>query len=63
MLCGHDHDYERIDVAGMPYVVVGTGGAHLVHFGAPIETSEVRLAKSYGALLIEVDAERAHASF
>ena len=63
MLCGHDHDYERIDVGGMPYVVVGTGGAHLVHFGAPIETSEVRLAKSYGALLIEVDAERAHASF
>jgi tartrate-resistant acid phosphatase type 5 len=63
VLCGHDHDYERIDLAGMPYVVVGTGGAHLVHFRAPIDASEIRLAKSFGALLVEADAGGARASY
>ena len=32
VLTGHDHDYERIDRAGMPYVVVGTGGKRLYGF-------------------------------
>ena len=64
VLAGHDHDYERIDRAGMPYVVVGTGGKRLYEFKAAIAGgSQVRLAKQHGALLIEVREERASARF
>ncbi len=63
VLAGHDHDYERIDRAGMPYVVVGVGGKHLYDFKSTVGGSQVRIAQRYGALLIEVVDDRATARF
>jgi len=63
VLCGHDHDYERIDRAGMPYVVVGVGGRRLYGFTATVGGSQIRIAHRHGALLIEVGADRATARF
>jgi hypothetical protein len=63
VLAGHDHDYERIDRAGMPYVVVGTGGRRLYGFTSLAGGSQVRLGKQHGALLIEVCEGRASARF
>lgn len=56
---GHDHDYERLDVGGMPYVVVGTGGMRLYAFRDPVAGSVVRFVR-HGAL--RIDASRAGAS-
>jgi hypothetical protein len=59
---GHDHDYERLDVGGMPYVVVGTGGMHLYPFRDPVAGSAVRIQK-HGALRIDVTRAGAEAEF
>jgi hypothetical protein len=59
---GHDHDYERLDVGGMPYLVVGTGGMHLYPFREPLEGSAVRLER-HGALRIDVTRSGAAAEF
>jgi tartrate-resistant acid phosphatase type 5 len=63
VLAGHDHDYERVDRAGMPYVVVGTGGKRLYDFNSIVGGSQVRVANQHGALLIELRDERASARF
>lgn len=60
---GHDHDYERLEVDGMPYVVVGTGGKHLYAFRDPLPGSQVRIAGRHGALRIEVTRKSADAEF
>jgi tartrate-resistant acid phosphatase type 5 len=60
---GHDHDYERLEVGGMPYVVVGTGGKHLYAFREPVAGSQVRIAGRHGALHIEVTRASVEAEF
>ncbi len=62
LFSGHDHDYERLDVGGMPYVVVGTGGEHLYPFRAPVNGSVVRI-EQHGALRIDVTRAGAGAEF
>ena len=62
VLAGHDHDYERIDRAGMPYVVVGMGGKRLYGFTSAVGGSQIRSAQ-HGALLIEAGEGRATARF
>lgn len=53
VLAGHDHTYERLSVAGFPYMVVGTGGASLYGFSVnPLPESVVRYNADYGAMLI-----------
>jgi hypothetical protein len=50
---GHDHNYERLDVDGIPYFVVGMGGLGLRAFpGAPLPETKFRDDKSHGAVLI-----------
>ena len=63
VLSGHDHSYERLSVGGVPYVVVGTGGAMLYEPGQTVPGSQVRIFKSYGALQIEVDRAGGRAKF
>jgi tartrate-resistant acid phosphatase type 5 len=63
VLCGHDHDYERIDLAGMPYAVVGTGGGPLLRFDKTVAGSQLRVGGQFGALLIDADDSRATARF
>ena len=52
VLAGHDHDYERIFVDGLLYLVNGAGGAALYNFGTPIPGSQVRYNAKHGALRV-----------
>lgn len=52
VLSGHDHDYERLRVSGLTYVVTGTGGADLYAFGEPLPGSLVRDDAHHGALVL-----------
>ena len=60
VLCGHDHDYERVVRDGFPYLVDGLGGFSQYNFGPePVSGSVARFRADYGALLVEADEERA----
>jgi tartrate-resistant acid phosphatase type 5 len=57
VLAGHDHDYERFQVGGIPYFVVGTAGAGLRPFVASaLPETKYRNADTYGAMLITATA-------
>jgi tartrate-resistant acid phosphatase type 5 len=52
-LAGHEHDYERLEVYGIPYFVVGTGGMGLRPFPSdPLPQTKARNADVHGALLV-----------
>ena len=63
VLAGHDHDYERFDVDGLPYVVNGLGGAVFYPIGTPTPGSVARYNESAGALFLEADATTLRARF
>ena len=50
---GHDHEYERIVLNGLPYFVNGAGGDSLYTFTTPVPGSEMRYNGDYGAMLVE----------
>jgi hypothetical protein len=57
VLAGHDHNYERFQVGGIPYFVVGTAGAGLRPFaGAALPETKFRNADTHGAMLIKATA-------
>jgi tartrate-resistant acid phosphatase type 5 len=59
VLTGHDHNYERFSIDGIPYFVTGLGGAG--PYGFPRQVSDaslVRYADSNGAMRLTIDAER-----
>lgn len=58
VLTGHDHDYERLEVGGIPYVVDGFGGAESYPFGAILPESLVRFTGGFGAVLVEVSPDQ-----
>ncbi len=62
VFAGHDHDFERFDVGGMPYVVVGTGGMRLYPILLPLPGSVARV-ETHGALRIEATSDSARAEF
>ena len=55
VLSGHDHDYERLVVDSLTYIVCGTGGHSLYTFIDTINGSVFQYNSNYGALLIETD--------
>ena len=55
VLSGHDHDYERLLVNGLPYFVDGLGGQSIRAFGTPLPESQVRYNGDYGAMLVQAD--------
>lgn len=74
ILNGHDHNYERFlpmtpaglvdSTAGMVEIVVGTGGAELRGFGAPIlPTSAARVQGRFGVLILTLGAEEWRSAF
>ena len=63
VLAGHDHDYERFDVDGLPYIVNGLGGAVFYPIGTPTSGSVARYNDSAGALFVEADATTLRARF
>ena len=59
VITGHEHNYERFaemdgsgaEVSeGLREIIVGTGGAGLYDFGAPLAASEVRDSSTFGVL-------------
>lgn len=59
VMSGHEHSYERLDAAGMPYFVNGLGGKSKYKFGnvnalPPGVTSKARYNAQYGAMLVTV---------
>jgi hypothetical protein len=57
VLSGDDHDYERFQVGGIPYFVVGLGGAGIYHFTRdPLPETRFRYDEKHGAMLISATA-------
>jgi tartrate-resistant acid phosphatase type 5 len=52
VLSGHDHDYERLQVDGIPYIVNGLGGGAIYDFKKPLPQSVARYNTTYGAMLV-----------
>jgi tartrate-resistant acid phosphatase type 5 len=63
VLAGHDHDYERFTIDGLPYIVNGLGGAVFYPVGAPAAGSVVHFNENAGALFLEADATTLRARF
>ena len=58
VLAGHDHDYERLTVDGIPYFVNGLGGRSIRGFvDPPLPESQVRYNNNYGAMRVEARPE------
>jgi tartrate-resistant acid phosphatase type 5 len=57
VLSGHEHNYERLLMGGIPYFVNGVGGASRYDFGAPLPESQVRYNSGFGAMLVEAAPE------
>lgn len=55
VLAGHEHEYERLEVDGIPYIVNGLGGGGSGTFGTPIPESLVRFNADYGAGYVVAD--------
>lgn len=52
VLCGHEHNYERLVVNGMTYFINGLGGKDWRDFAAILPESRVRFTGNHGAMLI-----------
>jgi hypothetical protein len=64
ILSGDDHVYERLERDGVTYLIVGLGGVDIHGFvDTPQAGSVVRFAEDYGALRLEVFADRIEARF
>lgn len=63
VLAGHDHGYERLEVAGLTYVVCGLGGTVPYSFGEPDVGSLTRYSAKHGVALVEADDRALRASF
>ena len=64
VLSGHQHQYERMEVGGLTYVVAGLGGAlNRFDFFATQPGSVVRFNSAFGALRATVDDAGLHFEF
>ena len=60
VMAGHDHDYERLQVDGIPYFVNGLGGKSKYPWGSPPLTgtavTQYRYNSDFGAMKVTYDA-------
>jgi tartrate-resistant acid phosphatase type 5 len=63
VFAGHDHDYERLEVDGLPYIVDGLGGASLYGLSSLLPTSKLYFSETFGAVLVEATATTLNAKF
>jgi tartrate-resistant acid phosphatase type 5 len=63
VFAGHDHDYERLEVDGLPYIVNGLGGAPLYAVGELLPGSQNHFADTFGAVLVEATPTTLSAKF
>jgi len=58
VLAGHDHNYERLLVDGLPYVVNGLGGRSIYKSNrAPLAQSQASFSGDYGAMLLDASPD------
>lgn len=57
VLAGHVHNYERLDIGGLPYIVNGAGGRALYASGSPIAGSLVQYSADHGAQRVTMHAD------
>jgi len=57
VLTGHEHNYERLNVDGIPYFVNGLGGGAIYNFGDTLPESQFRYNADYGAMLVVATQE------
>lgn len=58
VFAGHDHDYERFEIDGLPYIVDGLGGTSLYKLGPRLPGSLASYDANFGAVLVEADANK-----
>lgn len=58
VLAGHDHDYERLLIDGLPYFVNGLGGGAIYQFENPLDGSQVRYNDNLGAMRVEATSSK-----
>ena len=64
VLAGHDHDYERLMVDSLTYVVNGLGGRSLYRFNRPVlPESRALYDNDYGAMLLEASVDSLRMQF
>ena len=63
VISGHDHNYERLEIGGLTYIVNGLGGHSIYNFLDILPESQVRYNKRFGALLVEAYPERITVQF
>ncbi len=56
VLSGHNHNYERLEIDHIPYIVNGLGGGDVQPFKAPVTGSVVRYNNQFGAMLVSASA-------
>jgi hypothetical protein len=56
VIAGHEHNYERLHIDGIPYIVNGAGGGPLYNFGELLPESKKRI-KEHGAMMVTVSHE------
>ncbi|MEO5951636.1 MAG: hypothetical protein ABIQ44_04125, partial [Chloroflexia bacterium] len=57
VMAGHDHDYERILLDGLPNFVNGAGGNGLYEFHSVVPGSRMRYNADQGAMLVEATSK------
>ena len=60
---GNNRNFERLDIAGVPYFVNGAGGAELQNFSALVPQSKFRFSDFHGAIKVIVNAAEATVQF
>lgn len=64
LLCAHGHNYERIEVDGLPIIIAGLGGALKRGFHSPaVDGSQFRYNDFYGALWVTARDEQLQTTF
>jgi hypothetical protein len=63
VLSGHEHNYERLRVDGIPYFVDGLGGNEIYSFSNPLPQSQFRYHDDYGAMLVHATETDLHFEF
>jgi hypothetical protein len=64
VICGHGHNYERLEVNGLPYIVCGLGGATIRGFApTPVAGSQFRYNALNGTLWLAARNDRMQIAF
>ncbi len=63
VISGHDHDYERLIIGELTYLVCGTGGGNLYSIYNPLPGSILNYHSNYGALKVNADTDSIRFNF